>query len=594
MTFRQLQRRRCAALQLRDIWDMPADIEPVLKRIYDDNPAWWPYGLRRDMLDDAFEVTEATTGKSAGFVGWQFRHDPDGRKVGYYAVGMLPEFRGKGYAKEALQKLIANKPSGVDLVRAFIVAGNAPSEGLAKSLGVPVVHKSASLRPVAPWVTFASMKSARNIVPSSYGGVSLQQYLPMVQRREKFSPDEEQAISAGKDQWFPQVFTSMADSPAVDMHSPGKGALLAGLGAGGLVAGGTHFLGGSPKVTAGAGALGGVLSALAAYHAINANNQGTEEMMRRIPEGGTRRDMLSDPVLQAEQERSSHNAAGEEAMRTAQLLAVMQAASKRASAKSAAVGKILGLARATPGFLKAQALPWTAAGATAGVYDAATQAMKPGDFGSNYTNPENRSARFVTGLVNTLLTRGAMMSAKGTSAAMGANPAMQGVAQYSATLPAFGGLAFKDIAMNNLYTGHEIVDALKKPDAATNVTVNNPAAPGMSNLQKAGLALGGAGVVAGGGYLASKLIDALRNASAVQAGAQGGRLRVTLPTRKPGDVETQIEMPFDQVQLSNTTHGRLVRDVRQHLRSETQGRTKKVTLSPEERQRRAALLAAYR
>ena len=76
--------------------------------------------------------------KVAGFVGWQTIDHPDGYKAGYYSVGILPEFRGKGLAKTACRTLIAENGAGVKQVRALIVDGNDASEKLAKSLGVAV------------------------------------------------------------------------------------------------------------------------------------------------------------------------------------------------------------------------------------------------------------------------------------------------------------------------------------------------------------------------------------------------------------------------------------------------------------------------
>jgi RimJ/RimL family protein N-acetyltransferase len=136
----------------------------ILGRIYDENPAYWPNGLTPEHFDGGlYLIRESSTGSPVGFCGWQERRefrpatkaagrwDPLFRnlgcqqiKVGYYSIGVLPEFRNNGFAKEALQKLIAQKSAGVDQVRAMIVETNKPSLHLADALGVEKLVKKAS------------------------------------------------------------------------------------------------------------------------------------------------------------------------------------------------------------------------------------------------------------------------------------------------------------------------------------------------------------------------------------------------------------------------------------------------------------------
>ena len=49
------------------------DIHEVLNRIYNSDKAWWPYGLKRSMLDKAWLINDPESGQPAGFTGWQFR-----------------------------------------------------------------------------------------------------------------------------------------------------------------------------------------------------------------------------------------------------------------------------------------------------------------------------------------------------------------------------------------------------------------------------------------------------------------------------------------------------------------------------------------
>lgn len=114
-----------------------ATCEDIMGQVYAENPSHWPHGLRRSQLDDLYLVREAGTEKPAGFVGWQQFHEGH-RKVGYYAVGILPAYRQRGWAKSAVAQLLEQKAAGVDEVRALIHHTNAPSLALADALGVPV------------------------------------------------------------------------------------------------------------------------------------------------------------------------------------------------------------------------------------------------------------------------------------------------------------------------------------------------------------------------------------------------------------------------------------------------------------------------
>ena len=114
---------------------------------------------------------------------------------------------------------------------------------------------------------------------------------------------------------------------------------------------------------------------------------------------------------------------------------------------------------------------------------------------------------------------------------------------------------------------------------------------GQNKLLTGGMGLGALGLLGGAGYLTS---NALHSMAAASKNEQGGRIRVTLPTRKPGDAETQLDMPMQQVPLSNALFGKLQRDVRTRLHRETKERTRVVHLSPEEKQRRAMTLMAAR
>ena len=110
--------------------------DKILKRIYDENPSYWPHGLTRDHFDSGlYLVKQSNTQDPVGFVGWQRRREK-GQNVGYYAIGILPEYRRQGFAKKAVAEIMRKKAATCDKVRAMIVETNQPSIALAESLGV--------------------------------------------------------------------------------------------------------------------------------------------------------------------------------------------------------------------------------------------------------------------------------------------------------------------------------------------------------------------------------------------------------------------------------------------------------------------------
>lgn len=118
--------------------------EDIMKRIYDENPSYWPYGLSVSGHDGGvYMIREASTKEPIGFTGWQEREE-GGKKIGYYSIGILPAYRRNGYAKQAVKQIIREKSANVDVVRAMVVPENEASLNMAKSLGVEIVKEAAS------------------------------------------------------------------------------------------------------------------------------------------------------------------------------------------------------------------------------------------------------------------------------------------------------------------------------------------------------------------------------------------------------------------------------------------------------------------
>jgi hypothetical protein len=125
----------------------------------------------------------------------------------------------------------------------------------------------------------------------------INEYVPLVHRRE-FTPAEETEVAAGESQFIPQLITTDSTRIPKLLSSPRKGGLAAGIAGGGLgaAAGGAigYGAGGVPGAVIGGvagGALGGGIAGVRQYLKRLRHNEYTKEMMRRLPEGATKRDL---------------------------------------------------------------------------------------------------------------------------------------------------------------------------------------------------------------------------------------------------------------------------------------------------------------
>ena len=109
----------------------------IMQKIYNEDPSYWPYGLDIPGHESLYLIRDNMTKAAAGFVGWQEEVE-NGKRIGSYSIGILPEYRKKGFAKEAVAKILRIKSAAVDEVRAYVMKHNGPSHALADSLGVTV------------------------------------------------------------------------------------------------------------------------------------------------------------------------------------------------------------------------------------------------------------------------------------------------------------------------------------------------------------------------------------------------------------------------------------------------------------------------
>ena len=139
VTFVRKDMNKSAAVHSGDSVDLDV-CRDIMSRIVEEDPTYWPHGLSPEMLDGGtYLVRAASTKEPVGFVGWQERYNGF-KKQGSYAVGILPEFRNNGLARDAINQLIRLKSAGVDEVCAYVCPHNKPSIGLAQKLNIPVKH----------------------------------------------------------------------------------------------------------------------------------------------------------------------------------------------------------------------------------------------------------------------------------------------------------------------------------------------------------------------------------------------------------------------------------------------------------------------
>lgn len=131
----------------------------------------------------------------------------------------------------------------------------------------------------------------------------------------------------------------------------------------------------------------------------------------------------------------------------------------------------------------------------------------------------------------------------------------------------YGGILGKDLAVTGITQVPKFVGTMTDTARAMGAQ-----AKAMASNNKA--ALGGLGIL---GLLGLSLAASQhRQAAAQEATAdkdQSGKIRITLPTKKPGDQETQLEMPLRNINMSNAIQSGLRRDTLRRLRAETASRT---------------------
>lgn len=131
--------------------DLPV-VEDIMRRIHAEDPSYWPHGLSKEHFSatggELYLVQKSASADPVGFVGWQ-KIPEGGKNVGYYAIGILPEHREAGFAKQAVTQVMQKMARECDEIKAMIMEHNEPSKALAASLRIPtVIEKAANARTI--------------------------------------------------------------------------------------------------------------------------------------------------------------------------------------------------------------------------------------------------------------------------------------------------------------------------------------------------------------------------------------------------------------------------------------------------------------
>jgi hypothetical protein len=136
----------------------------------------------------------------------------------------------------------------------------------------------------------------------------VQQYLPVMDKHE-LDPEDQKLVDKNLHNWFPRIGAGYDTRIPELLASPTKSAILTG-----MVAGAVGMLGGiailMQKKLLGAvlgGALGTIAGAVTGFINRRQQNGNLIDTMHRLPPHSTKRDLLSDPVIQKDRELAAMN-----------------------------------------------------------------------------------------------------------------------------------------------------------------------------------------------------------------------------------------------------------------------------------------------
>ena len=147
------------------------------------------------------------------------------------------------------------------------------------------------------------------MTPALNNQVGVQRYMPLSSMKRPFSEAENAEIKKGEDQWIPTIGNNYSTPIPSLLASPTKAGLMSGALLGGIVGITTRILASGSsnlalKVIIGT-LIGGGIGAFTGFIHRKQKNGDMLDLMQRLPEGATKRDMLSDPVYQSDLNRGA-------------------------------------------------------------------------------------------------------------------------------------------------------------------------------------------------------------------------------------------------------------------------------------------------
>ena len=105
------------------------ELDLLFDAIFNEDKKYWPNGLNKGLyngLEDKINLLKDKDNKLIGFSAIQIRGKKNPKKA-YYSIGILPEYRGHGYASKAMLDIL-NTTKNKDLIHYYTVhKDNIPS-----------------------------------------------------------------------------------------------------------------------------------------------------------------------------------------------------------------------------------------------------------------------------------------------------------------------------------------------------------------------------------------------------------------------------------------------------------------------------------
>ena len=140
-----------------------------------------------------------------------------------------------------------------------------------------------------------------------YGGIpniGTQAYLPVMEKHDLEKPEQKE-IKRGLSQWWPRIGAGYSTPIPQLLADPLKSGILSAIGTGivGAVIGVLAIRSLLSLVVG--GALGMLIGGVMGFINRRQQNENILDLMQRLPQGATKRDLLSDPVYQADLTRQA-------------------------------------------------------------------------------------------------------------------------------------------------------------------------------------------------------------------------------------------------------------------------------------------------